>query len=140
MYTIYGPYFCLKWLLILSSFIWQLCVLLWKHPYLVAASIVMYGVVQIILYIIRKCTSFEGDVYDSNTVVMKLDSVEMKTEQLTEKTEQLTEEIANLTTALARLEERVVANAELSGPSGERDLTHVAYPLDRRRINAISRR
>lgn len=149
VYTVYGPYFCLKWLLVLASCIWQVCRLLWKHPYLIATGFVGYALFRIVLVIVNKCSALEGEVFDAKTVVMKLDSVEMKTEQLTDKTQQLSEELANLATAITRLEERVRASAEVGGGGGGntgagggdggRDVmsTPVAYPLDRRRSRRI---
>lgn len=150
LYTIYGPYFCLKWLLILASFVWQVCLLLWRHPYLIATSFVGYGLFRVILCVVRKCSTLEGEVYDPATIVMKLDSVETKTEQLTDKTEQLTQQVSNLTTVVSRLEERILSSTSISKehegggryPPSEwsQDTSPVRYPLDRRRIQAMSSR
>ena len=133
MYTLYGPYFCLKWLLVLSSFLWHICLLLWKHPYLIASSFVAYGLFKAGRYIYEKSVSFEGEDYDMKTVVMKLDSVETNIQMLNE-------ELGNLTHAVRHLQEKVATKNDLKEDVEDWIIdTPVAYPLDRRRSIARSR-
>lgn len=134
LYTLYGPYFCLKWLLVLSSFLWHICLLLWKHPYLIASSFVGYGLFKIGRYLYLKSVSLEGEDYDLKTVVMKLDTVEANIQLLSQ-------ELGKLSTAVNHLQERVVAKSEVKEVDEEVFFNESSpYPLDRRRNISRSRR
>lgn len=53
IYSFAGPYFCIKWLLVLSSVLWQMMLLFWTYPYLLAVLCCVYGFCRLCCYFYR---------------------------------------------------------------------------------------
>ena len=67
LYSFAGPAFCLKWILVISSLIWNFFYTVFTHPYLVAMSILMYGAYRLYCVYERrqtelKCREMEEEV------------------------------------------------------------------------------
>lgn len=123
VYNLAGPYFCLKWLLLISSLIWHCFLFLWTHPYLVACGIVFYGMYYIFLVWSNNGPELEWDI--------KIDLTLQKLENIENKTSAMQEDILHLSKSVELL--KLLTTHSEKGEYVEDWLTDIPYPLDRKR-------
>ena len=127
IYSVAGPFFCLKWMLVFSSLLWHLLLFLWTHPYLIACLILAYGFYTM-LNLWLSCVKEDEREMHNVLAIEKLKSIE-------EKTNAMEEHLVNLTSEIRLLQEdRNGARSSLVSDW----LNDVPYPLDRRREAAKS--
>jgi len=90
IYSLAGPYFCLKWLLILSSFVWHVILLLWTHPYLIACLLILYGVKRFFIFLYKQTEDNESIPHDISKLHQKIDNLDFETKQLNKSVNELT--------------------------------------------------
>ena len=127
IYSIAGPFFCLKWMLVFSSLLWHLLLFLWTHPYLIACLILAYGFYTIFNLWSSYAKEDEKEIHNL-LALEKLTSIEEKTKSMQEHLENLTAEVRSLQG------EQVDGRSSLISEW----LNDVPYPLDRRREAAKS--
>lgn len=126
VYNLAGPYFCLKWLLLISSLIWYFVVFLWTHPYLIACTIFSYGVYYIIVVWWTDASDHDSDL----KVELVLDTLE----EINNKTSALQKELLQLSKSVENLQMQTFCSEKEDYV--EDWLTDIPYPLDRRRDTA----
>ena len=66
-----GPYFCIKWLLVLSSVLWQMMLLFWKHPYLLPVLCGVYGFCRLCCFFYRHVLYHETRTRNIDSGIIK---------------------------------------------------------------------
>lgn len=132
MYSFNGSYFCFKWLLVISSFMWHVCITLSKHPSLIAASIVVYALARFFWFVYKKSACLEKDNYSLKIIVTKLDTVDTNIQQLSF-------DVGKLSGAVNMLNRSLSSRTEWNDSAQGWFTTSSPYPLDRRREMSRSR-
>ena len=125
IYSVAGPFFCLKWMLVFSSLIWHFLLFLWTHPYLIACLVLAYGMYTI-LTICSSCVQEDDKVMNLSLALQKLESIEEKTVSMQQHLEELSFNVKSL-------QEQNNCESDIQDW-----LSDVPYPLDRRREAAKS--